>query len=240
MINKRFVSPDHEENFSYLKTTSNLSNSVKSLNVKNCIKELRNITLVPRSGTHNNFKIKEEIIMYVISGELLYSDSIGNLESLSSGNFVYIKSMDGITYDIFNNGIDFLDIIEISLLPKSDISTKETSNKKPLLIKSNTENLIKNQWIYAVSSLNGLAPIKSSCDINIYSASLDTDKELIFTIGKERQGYLFQCYGESHVTTGNSDSIDLTGSGSAYISNETFEIRANISSNILLIETPIL
>ncbi len=108
MINRRIVTYNYEENFSYLKTTSNLSTSIENMSSELCIKELKNITLVPRSGTHNNFKIGEEIIMYVISGELLYSDNIGNLETLSSGNFLYINSMDGITYDIFNSGIDFL------------------------------------------------------------------------------------------------------------------------------------
>jgi redox-sensitive bicupin YhaK (pirin superfamily) len=240
LINKRIISNDHEEDFSYLKTKNSLSTSIKDMNIENLIKELKNITLVPRSGTHNNFKIKEEVIMYVIGGELLYSDSMGNLESLSSGDFIHINSKNGITYDIFNNGIDFLDIIEISLIPKDNIYFNGKYNTTPTLSKLIMNNPKKNQWIYAISSLNGLAPIKSSCDINIYYALLDTDKELILTIGKERQGYLFQCYGESEITTNTSHSITLAGSGSVHISNETIEVRANIPSNILLIETTIL
>jgi len=202
-----------------------------------CIKELKNITLVPRSGTHNNFKIGEEIIMYVISGELLYSDNIGNLETLSSGNFLYINSMDGITYDIFNSGIDFLDIIEITLYTNNNSYIQKKYNKSIIINKYDFKNTVENQWIYAISSLNGLAPIKSNCDINIYFALLHPNKDLTFTISKDRQGYLFQCYGETEIFTNNSDNITLTGSDSAYISNETFEVKTNIPSNILLIET---
>lgn len=237
MINKRIVSPDSKEDFSYLKSTSMLSTSVNYMDVEDCMKELKNITLVPRSGTHNNFKIKEEIIIYIIGGDLLYSDSTGNLENLSSGDFLYINSLDGITYDIFNNGTDFLDIIEITLVPQYAIKSKKFFNKENSFINLNVKNPVLNQWIYAVSSLNGLAPIKSTCDINIYSACLDADKSLNFTVGKERHVYLFQCYGESEITASNLESITLTGAGSAYISNENFEIRATIPSNILLIET---
>lgn len=237
MINRRIVTYNQEEDFSYLKTTSNLSTSIENMSSELCIKELKNITLVPRSGTHNNFKIGEEIIMYVISGELLYSDNIGNLETLSSGNFLYINSMDGITYDIFNSGIDFLDIIEISLYSNNNSYVQKKYNKSPILNKYDFKNPIENQWIYVTSSLNGLAPIKSSCDINIYFALLHPNKNLIFTINKDRQGYIFQCYGEIEICTNNSDNITLTGSDSAYISNETFEVKAAIPSNILLIET---
>ncbi|WP_346913026.1 hypothetical protein [Clostridium sp.] len=237
MINRRIVTYNQEEDFSYLKTTSNLSTSIENMSSELCIKELKNITLVPRSGTHNNFKIREEIIMYVISGELLYSDNLGNLESLSSGNFLYINCMDGITYDIFNSGIDFLDIVEISLYTNNDAYSLKKYNKSPILNKYAFKNSIENQWIYVISPINGLAPIKSSCDINIYFALLNTNKDLIFTINKGRQGYLFQCYGDIEIFTNNSDNITLTGSDSAYISNETFEVRATIPSNILIIET---
>lgn len=237
MINRRIVTYNQEEDFSYLKTTSNLSTSIENMSSELCIKELKNITLVPRSGTHNNFKIGEEIIMYVISGELLYSDNIGNLETLSSGNFLYINSMDGITYDIFNSGIDFLDIIEITLYSNNNSYVQKKYNKSPILNKYDFKNHIENQWIYATSSLNGLAPIKSNCDINIYFALLHPNKNLIFTINKDRQGYIFQCYGEIEIYTNNSDNITLAGSDSAYISNETFEVKATIPSNLLLIET---
>lgn len=237
MINRRIVTYNQEEDFSYLKTTSNLSTSIENMSSELCIKELKNITLVPRSGTHNNFKIGEEIIMYVISGELLYSDNIGNLETLSSGNFLYINSMDGITYDIFNSGIDFLDIIEITLYTNNNSYIQKKYNKSIMINKYDFKNTVENQWIYAISSLNGLAPIKSNCDINIYFALLHPNKDLTFTISKDRQGYLFQCYGETEIFTNNSDNITLTGSDSAYISNETFEVKTNIPSNILLIET---
>lgn len=237
MINRRIVTYNQEEDFSYLKTTSNLSTSIENMSSELCIKELKNITLVPRSGTHNNFKIGEEIIMYVISGELLYSDNIGNLETLSSGNFLYINSMDGITYDIFNSGIDFLDIIEITLYTNNNSYIQKKYNKSIIINKYDFKNTVENQWIYAISSLNGLAPIKSNCDINIYFALLHPNKDLTFTISKDRQGYLFQCYGETEIFTNNSDNITLTGSDSAYISNETFEVKTNIPSNILLIET---
>lgn len=237
MIGKKILSPEYEEDLSFLKTTYNLYPSNDQKDISGCITEIKNITLVPRSGTHNNFKTDREVILYVISGELLYSDSIGTVQKLMDGNILYINSLKGITYEIYNGGIDYLDMIEITLLPKCDDLFKSRNNNQPRLNFSSTNDIQNDQWNYRVSSLNGLAPIKSLCDINIYSLSLSASKNESFTIGNNRQAYLFQGYGESIFTTNNSDKITLTGSDTLHLTNETFEVKAEIPSNLLLLET---
>ncbi len=243
MIAKKILSPEYEEDLSFLKTTYNLYPSTDQDHISGCITEIKNITLVPRSGTHNNFKTDREVILYVISGELLYSDSIGTVQNLKADNIIYINSLQGITYEIYNAGIDFLDIIEITLLPEEDYLLKSNnnnnnSNNNQAKVKSSSINDMQNdQWNYRVSSLNGLASIKSLCDINIYSLSLSASKNESFTIGNNRQAYLFQGYGQSIFTTNNSDRITLTGSDTLHLTNETFEVKAEIPSNLLLLET---
>jgi len=243
LINRRVISDDFEENLSFLKTTYNLANY--NSNYDSCIKEIKNITLVPRSGTHNNFKINEEVIIYVITGELLYSDSLGNNEIFYKGNIIHIPSGNGITYDIFNNGLDLLDTVEINLFIDSNhisFSYRSPTNiSKTTVAYSHFDNIPVNQWNYRISSTNGLAPIKSIYDINIYSLSLLSDEKVDFTIGENRQGFLFQGYGQSIFTTNNLENkVTLTGVDTLHITNETFEILSDIPSDLLLIETCIL
>lgn len=240
LIGKRILSKKYEEDLSFLKTTYNLYSSSDQGNIDGCITEIKNITLVPRSGTHNNFKTDKEIILYVISGELLYSDSIGTVQKLIAGNLMYISSLQGITYDIYNKGIDFLDMIEITLISEEEgfkNSDNATFHKQSRVNFSSTDDFQENQWNYRVSSLNGLAPIKSPCDINIYSISLTSNNEATFTIGNNRQAYLFQGYGQSIFTTDSSDKVVLTGSDTLHITNENFQVKAKIPSNLLLLET---
>ncbi|MEG2290478.1 MAG: pirin family protein [Clostridium sp.] len=244
MINKKIIQDELQEDLSFMKTTYNLAKY--NSNYSSCVKLIKNITLVPRSGTHNNFKINEEIIIYVINGELTYSDSLGNNKIYYTGNIIHIYSGNGISYDIFNNGIDFLDIVEINLTTAisniSNLSTNVKNSCNPAMSYSEINNTPINQWHYRISSINGLAPIKSFYDVNIYSLSLSSNARVEFTIGLNRQCFLFQGYGQSifNTTINSKNNITLTGCDNLHISNETFEILGDIPSDLLLIETSIL
>gem|GEM_PF-391455 len=241
MINRRIDSSDLDEDLAYIKTTYNLSNSIKDANQNNCIKSVKNITLVPRSGTHNNFKVKEEVIMYIISGSLLYTDNTGNKKELTRGNLVYINSGEGITYEIFNNGCDLVDIVEIN----TSIAPSSEDNSKALLKYNTTtvlysieDNIPENQWKYRVSSKSGLAPIKSFCDINIYSLSLSSNEGVDFKVNRNREAFLLQGYGESIFKGHNTNKeLTLVGADGLKINDETFEIKSEINSDFLFIET---
>lgn len=241
MINRRINLSNVEEDLSYIKTSYNLSPSININSEKNCIKSIKNITLVPRSGTHNNFKFKEEVILYIISGSLLYSDNIGNRKEVTRENIIYINSGQGITYEIFNNGSDLVDFIEINT--ETYISTDDKIKKQieyytPNVSYSIEENLPENQWKYRVSSKNGLAPLKSYCDINIYSLTLSPDEAIDFKVNKNRQGFLLQGFGGSIFKGFNTkEELTLVGSDGLNIKDEVFELKSDINSNFLFIET---
>lgn len=241
MINRRINSSDLDEDLAYIKTTYNLSPSTKDVNDYNSIKSIKNITLVPRSGTHNNFKVKEEVIIYIISGSLLYSDNLGNTKELTRGNIVYINSGEGITYEIFNNGCDLVDIVEINteLFPSAENYSIKTENYDiPTVLYSITDNIPENQWKYRVSSKYGLAPIKSFCDINIYSLCLNANEITDFKVNKNRVAYLLQGYGGSIFKGHNTnEELTLVGSDGLKINDEVFELKSEINSDFLFIET---
>lgn len=241
MINRRINSSDIDEDLSYIKTTYNLSPSIKENGEKSCIKSIKNITLVPRSGTHNNFKFKEEVIIYIISGSLLYSDNIGNTKDLTRGNIVYINAGQGITYEIFNKGTDLVDFIEINTDPHMSTEAKVKTQIEyytPKVFYSIEENIPENQWKYRISSKNGLAPIKSYCDVNIYSLNLTSDESTDFKVNRDRQGYLLQGFGGSVFKGHNTkEEFTLVGADGLKINDEVFELKSDINSNFLFVET---
>lgn len=241
MNNRRINASDMDEDLSYIKTTYNLSPSIKENGKKSCIKSIKNITLVPRSGTHNNFKLKEEVIIYIISGSLQYSDNIGNTKELTRGNIVYINAGQGITYEIFNNGCDLVDFIEINTEPYMSIDAKVKSQIEyytPKVLYSIDENIPENQWKYRISSKNGLAPIRSYCDINVYSLSLNSGEITDFKVNRHRQAYLLQGFGGSIFKGYNTkEELTLVGADGLKINDEVFELKSDINSNFLFIET---
>lgn len=241
MINRSVPSPEPGEDISFINTTFDLSTSINMKDNKTYLKSIKNITFVPRSGTHNNFKRMEEIILYVINGELLYGDSLGNKLTLKKGNILYINFGSGLSYEIFNDGIDYLDIMEINIIVNEDEEGSRFKSKAltPHIIPSSLNNDPIDNWQYRVSSKNGLAPIKSFCDINIYSLTLSSNKTVDFQIQRGRTGYLIQGYGSSLMEAEiTGEAYDLNGSDGLKVCSENFTLKSDIDSDFILVEGP--
>ena len=240
MIKKSLNSSDLNEELDYIKTTYTLYNNERNNIQNHCIQSIKNIRLLQRCGTHNNSNSYNETILYIVSGTLSYLDTIGNSKELTHGNMIYINSGSGLTYEIFNNGHDIVDFIEIKLSPtilREDNNTIENFSI-PKVLYSIKENIPENQWKYRLSSKCGLASIKSFCDLNIYSLTLNSDEIIDFKVNNNRIGYLIQGYGEStfigHKTNSN---IILKGEDGLKIKSEDFTLKSKINSNFLFIET---
>lgn len=242
MINRSIITPDSSEDLSFINTSYNLSTSIEFHNKETYLNTIKNITFVPRSGTHNNFIKKEEVILYVINGELSYSDSLNNNLLLKKGNMIYINGGDGLSYDIFNNGIDYLDIIEISTCINMDqpsISSSSLNYMTPFIVPSSLNNEPENFLKYRVSSKKGLAPIKSFCDINIYSLTLKENEQIDFEVKKDRTAFLLQGYGLSLMKADITNlEFDLKGSDGLKICSESFTLSSELTSDFILVECP--
>lgn len=241
MIKEKIDSSDLNEELDYIKTTYTLLNNEENKTQSHCIHSIKNIRLLQRCGTHNNFSSYDETIIYIVSGTLSYLDNLGNSKELTHGNMIYINSGSGLTYEIFNNGHDIVNFIEIKLSPSLLIEKDNATILKfsiPKVLYSIKENIPENQWKYRVSSKCGLASIKSFCDLNIYSLSLNSDEIIDFKVNKDRIGYLIQGYGESifvgHKTNSN---IVLRDEDGLKIKSEDFNLKSKINSNFLFIET---
>lgn len=241
MIKEKINSSDLNEELDYIKTTYTLPTNEENKTQNHCIQSIKNIRLLPRCGTHNNSNSYNETIIYIVSGTLSYLDTLGNSKELTRGNIIYINSGSGLTYEIFNNGHDVIDFIEIKL--SLSLIIEEDSNtilqySIPKVLYSIEENIPENQWKYRLSSKSGLASIKSFCDLNIYSLTLTSDEVIDFKVNKDRIGYLIQGYGESifvgHKTNSNIVLIDEDG---LKIKAEDFKLKSKVNSNFLFIET---
>ena len=174
---------------------------------------------------HNNM----EIITYVIDGELTHKDSMGNAETLRSGEVQYMSAGTGITHSEYNDhsSID-LRLLQIWIIPPEvDLKPVYGSYK---FKKSESENNLLN----IVSSEQGDAKIKIYQDINIYVSKLEKGKKVEFDIGTNRQVYFVQIEGTSII-----NKVELNHGDAMEIVDEShLDIEPLSDSHILFIEMP--
>lgn len=159
------------------------------------LKVLNDDIILPRSGFHNHPQYDMEILSYIVEGELTHGDSLGNEIHLKKETIQYISAGSGITYEEHNFGNNPLRLIQIWIEPDIKLGNP-IYEKKSFQLEDR-----KNQWVYMVSSKNGLAPIKINQDVNIYTAYAESDTTVDFQIFNNRQGYLVQVKGKSLITS---------------------------------------
>ncbi len=89
-----------------------------------------------------------------------------------------------------------------------------------------------------VSSKNGLAPVKVNQDINIYSAMVEKENSMEFSIRENRQAYLVQIYGKSFITSleEKNHKVLLEEKDALEIYEDEIKINTVDNSHFLLVE----
>ncbi|MGB5866546.1 MAG: pirin family protein, partial [Arcobacteraceae bacterium] len=158
------------------------------------VRVINNDIIHPNSGFGTHPHHDMEIITYVIDGELTHKDSMGNSETLRSGEVQYMSAGTGITHSEYNEN----DSVDLRLLqmwiipPKKHVSPLYGSHK---FTPTESENKILN----IVSSQEGDAKIKIHQDINMYVSKIKQGTTLNFDIKINRQVYFVQIEGESNI-----------------------------------------
>ncbi|MDR0484070.1 MAG: pirin family protein [Alphaproteobacteria bacterium] len=179
----------------------------------------------PHSGFDTHPHKNMEIVSYILEGKLSHKDSMGNEKSLSRGNFQYMSAGTGVLHSEHNNYDVLTRILQIWILP--DEQGLAPNYGDFIYDESNR----KNKFFHAVSNVNGNAPIKIHQDANIYVAELEKDKELSFTVAKNRQCYLVQAEGSASI-----NDITLNARDALTSVEETLNIKTLENSHFLIIE----
>lgn len=166
-----------------------------------------------------------EIISYVVNGELMHGDNMGNKNTITRGHIQYMSAGTGVFHSEQNAGHDTLRFLQIWILP-------DKYGQKPNYgdYRFNWEDR-RNNWLHMVSGKVGEAPIHINQDANIYSLELEKGKEISFPVLKGRQAYLVQIEGSSII-----NKLELYRRDGLEIVEETITINATETSHILLIE----
>ena len=183
----------------------------------------------PSSGFDTHPHSNMEIISYIVKGEITHKDSMGNAETLKSGEVQYLSAGDGIYHSEKNihNSKD-LRLLQIWIIPPEKSLARLYGSKKY----TNEER--RNKLLNIVSSQKGNSEIKIYQDVNIYVSQLDELKVLNFDISKNRQVYFVQIEGKSQI-----NEVILEEGDACEITEESkINIKALTSSHFLFIDMP--
>ncbi len=168
-----------------------------------------------------------EIISYVVKGEITHKDSMGNEETLKSGEVQYMSAGTGVMHSEHNlHESEDLRLLQIWIFPP-------TKNLTPLYGSYRfQQDEFTNRFLNIVSSQNGDAKIKIRQDASIYVSKLESGKSLNFDIKDDRQIYFVQIEGNSsidEITLNNGDAMEI-------VDERNIDIHALKDSHFLFIE----
>lgn len=166
-----------------------------------------------------------EIISYGVEGELTHGDNMGNTRTISRGHVQYMSAGTGVYHSEHNKSDKPIRFLQIWIKPDKNNHEPNYGDYK---FKWNDR---KNKWLHMVSSKEGNAPIKMNQDANFYVIELDEDKDIAFDVDKNRQAYLLQIEGDSHI-----NDVSLKERDALEVVEEDIFIKARTSSHILIIE----
>lgn len=170
-----------------------------------------------------------EIITYMINGTLRHRDSLGNTDTLKSGEVQVMSAGKGITHAEFNESdTEPLRLVQIWIEPRT------LSNPPRWEQKAFTKADRENKLLPVVSSGNISGSLAIDQDAAIYVSSLAAGKSVAHTSAPKRNGYLFVIDGEVEL-----NGQPLHRGDQARIRDETdLKIQASKDSELILLDIP--
>lgn len=187
------------------------------------LRVLNDEIIKPNGGFDLHSHRNLEILSYIIEGELTHKDSLNNFVVLKKGDLQFMSTGKGIYHSELNKTDADLRLLQIWILPSS-------RNLEPEHTVINTNKyLVQNELFKVVSHSD--APITINQDINLYILKLDSDKELDFEVGIDRQAYIVQIEGYSNI-----NGFNLKEKDALQTVEDNLHIKSKIDSHILIIE----
>lgn len=189
------------------------------------LRVLNDDLIEPREGFDTHPHKNMEIITYILNGELTHADSMGNKRALNRGHVQYMSAGTGIFHSEKNDGNEMLRLLQLWILPDKD---GYAPNYGDYMF---DWDLRKDKWLKIVSGANGDAQIKVNQDVNISVLELTEGNEIDFLVEDGRQAYLVQAEGRSDI-----NGVRLNEKDAMEIIEENIKIKANVTSNFLIVE----
>jgi len=176
-------------------------------------------------GTHPHHDM--EIITYVLSGELMHQDSMGNAESLGRGSIQYMSAGTSVSHSEKNEADVPLHLIQTWILPsRNDLIPHYGS--KVFDVKAR-----HNQWLHLIAPEGTPNVISIYQDANMFVTDLDQNSTLGFALKVDRQLYLKVMEGRGVINNSVFEQGDA-----AKVWGEDLFIEALSPMHILLVEMP--
>lgn len=191
------------------------------------LRVLNDDTVKPGAGFGSHSHRDMEIITYVLEGELIHGDSMGNSSVLYKNDFQKITAGTGIVHSEYNNsGTDILRFIQIWIVP--DRAGYKPSYQQIKLEKGDYKNRIK---LIASGSSREDGVLHINQDTNIYLSVLDKDK-LVHDAKPDRYVWIQVTGGDISV-----NGVAMTaGDGVAVREENEIKFEANGSAEFLLFD----
>jgi redox-sensitive bicupin YhaK (pirin superfamily) len=175
-------------------------------------------------GAHSHRDM--EIVTIMLDGELTHADSMGNTETMKSGEVQYMSAGSGVTHSEVNNGKSTTHLYQIWLTPKEK-SLKPAYNQKDFSI-----NMQKNILIPVASDLEKEGCINIKVDSTIYMAQFESDNSLDYKIENNRGVFVYITSGSVEI----GDTLFSTGDQARIENEENIKIVAKENTEFVLID----
>lgn len=178
-------------------------------------------------GLHSHQDV--EILTYVLQGELLHKDSLGNVQRLRAGEVQRMTAGTGIEHSEFNaSASDPLHFLQIWIQPNQLDLTPSYEDKMF------TDAQKYHQWCLLAADDTQEGALKIHQDVALYSSKLTERNQLNYALKKGRKAYL-------HVVEGAvklNKQILRTGDAALIEDGEAIQIDALHATELLLFDLP--
>ena len=169
-----------------------------------------------------------EIITYVIEGELVHKDSLGNGSVMTAGEFQCISAGSGIVHSEFNpSDKSETHFYQIWIKPKALGLEPKYQQKK---ISNGTPDLFA-----LIASPNGDdGSMQINQDASLYLGNLSANQSFTLNLAEDRFGWL-------QVVTGNlelKNNLLVKGDGVSFVNEDNLSLEAKSATKFLFFDLP--
>jgi len=163
-----------------------------------CIRVVNDDLVQPSRGFGTHPHANQEIVTYIVEGELTHQDSMGTKESLGRGSVQFMTAGTGVRHSEHNLSEDKpLRFIQTWITPSRN-------NLPPNYGSSVGDEAMrwKNQWQHLVSSVDNKgteATVQINQDCNAYSSELEMGKTITVPVSEGRMAYMIALEGSVKV-----------------------------------------
>jgi redox-sensitive bicupin YhaK (pirin superfamily) len=182
--------------------------------------------VLPRAGFGQHPHRDMEIITYILSGQLVHQDSMGNGRVITPGEFQYMSAGTGVLHSEQNpSGTEAVHLLQIWIQP-------DAKGVEPRYAEKSMKDATPGQLHLVTSKTGRDGSIAIHQDSDLYLARLDAGQNVTHTLAPNRHAWLHVAEGE--VTL---NGRTLTGGDAVAVSNESaLDLRGTKASQVLLFD----